>query len=244
LSLTGAGAAAPGPRPPCAGLAPIPPYAAPGALPSIRVWTRADLGAPWKPPACTGWTAKSDGVLVAVAGRFSYRGSTDDLLNRFGAVSAMAGLRYWSVTEGGWRTLITQATALKGPDATRPRADFTAAEMRRGADLYLAETDNRASGEVVYRMRVRDLRPDGFVVAIENVTPVSRFFVTLFDPGDLQSVHFLERKGPAAWAYYGLAWAGEGVTSRLAVPQASYVNRALALYRHFTGTHGEGEGQP
>jgi hypothetical protein len=66
-------------------------------------------------------------VLVALAGRFSYRGGVDGLLARFGAISALAGIQYWSVTEGGWRTLITHATALDGPDATRPRADFTLA---------------------------------------------------------------------------------------------------------------------
>jgi len=66
-------------------------------------------------------------VLVALAGRFSYRGSVDGLLARFGAISALAGIQYWSVTEGGWRTLITHAAALDGPDATRPRADFTLA---------------------------------------------------------------------------------------------------------------------
>ena len=225
-----------GPQPPCADLAPVPAYAAPGAPPNIRVWTRADLGAAWTPPACTGWAAKGDGVSVAVAGRFAYRGSAGDLLKRFGAISALTGLRYWSVTEGGWRTLITHATALEGPDARQPRPDFTIAEMRRGADLYFAEADNRASGEIVYRMRLNSFGPNGFVVAVENVSPVERFYLTLFAPGDLQSVHFLKRLGPQNWAYYGLAWAGEGLTSRLAVPKASYVNRALALYRYFTGT--------
>jgi Family of unknown function (DUF6675) len=227
--------AAEGPRAPCAGRTPIPAYAAPGAPPNIRVWTSADLGAAWTPPACTGWTAKGDGVLVAVAGRFAYRGSAGDLLKRFGAISALAGLRYWSVTEGGSRSLITHATALKGPDASRPRPDFTITEMRSGADLYFAEADNRASGEIVYRMRLKSFGPNGFVVAIGNVSPVERFYLTLFAPGDLQSVHFLERLGPQDWAYYGLAWAGEDLPARLAVPKASYVNRALALYGYLTG---------
>jgi len=228
-----------GPQPPCSGLAPVPAYAAPGASPSIRVWTSTDLDAPWTPPACTGWAAKSDGVLVAVAGEFPFRGSANDLLKRFGSISALTGLRYWSVTEGGWRTLITRATALEGPDAARPRPDFTVAEMRSGADLYLAEADNRASGEIVYRMRLRSFEPDSFVVALENVSPVKRFYLTLFEPGALQAVHFLERKGTQAWAYYGLAWAGGSLPSRLAVPEASYINRALALYRYFTGAPAE-----
>lgn len=237
-------AAAEGPRAPCAGLLPYPDYSAVGAPPNVRVWTRGDLGASWTPPACTGWNAKSDGVLVAVAGQFPHKQGADDLLARFGAVSALEGLQYWSVSEGAWRTLITHATALEGADATRPRPDFTIAEMRSGADLYLAQADNRASGEVVYRMRLLDFGPNGFVVAIENVSPVRRFFLTLFDPGDLQSVHFLQRKGPYDWTYYGLAWAGEDLPSRLAVPEASYVNRALALYWYLTGARANGEAQP
>ncbi len=198
------------------------------------MWTSAELDG-WTPPACTGFTAKGDGVLVAVAGSFPFTGSAEALLQRFGAVSALKGLKYWSVTEGGWLTLITKATALEGPDLDRPRSDFSLAEMRSGADLYFAQSENRAGGDVVYRMRVRDFGSNRLVVAIENASPVSRYLVTLFNPGDLASVHFLERRGPGIWGYYGLAWAGDSLVSRLAVPEASYVNRALALYRHFLG---------
>jgi len=227
-------AAGQGPQPPCAGVEPVPAYAAHGAPPNSHVWTSGALGS-WTPPACAGFTTKGDGVLVAVAGSFPFTGSADALLARFGAVSALKGLKYWSVTEGGWRTLITQATALEGPDLNRPRPDFSLAEMRSDADLYFAQSENRAGGDVVYRMRVRDFGPNRFVVAIENASPVSRYLVTLFNPGDLASVHLLERRGPGVWGYYGLAWAGDSLVSRLAVPEASYVNRALALYRHFLG---------
>jgi len=234
LCSAGLCAAEQGPQPPCAGVKPVPAYAAPGDPPNAQVWTSAELGS-WTPPACTGFTAKGEGVLVAVAGSFPFKGTAEALLQRFGAVSALKGLKYWSVTESGWRTLITSATALEGPDLNLSRPDFTLAEMRSGADLYFAQSENRAGGDLVYRMRVQDFGRDRFVVRIDNVSPVSRYLVTLFNPGDLASVHFLERRGPGVWGYYGLAWAGDSLVSRLAVPEASYVNRALALYRHFLG---------
>lgn len=174
-------------------------------------------------------------MLVAVAGSFSAGGSSDDLLKRFGAISGLEGVQYWSVTEGGWRTLITHATALEGPDLARPRKDFTVAEMKVGSDRYFAQSDNRASRDVLYRMQVRQAGPDRLVIAIENMSAVRRLLIPLFEPGDLQSVHYLERKGPGVWTYYGLAWARENVPV-LRMPEASYANRALALYRHFTGT--------
>ena len=75
------------------------------------------------------------------------------------------------------------------------------------AELYFAQSDNRASGEIIYRMQVKQADPSRLVIAVENVTAVRRFLITFFEPGDLQSVHYLERNGPGLWSYYGLAWA-------------------------------------
>ena len=233
LSAGLASAADKNPHPPC-GTPPVPGYAAVDAAPAVLVISGSDLGA-WKPPSCVGWSAQGDGVLVALSGRFAYKGSTDDLLKRFGAISTLKGLKYWSVTDGGWRTLITSAEALEAPESGHSRPDFTLAEMKSGKDLYFAQQDNRTSEEVVYRMQVRDLSANGFVVAVENVTPVRSYMLTLFDPGELLSVQFVERESPGVYGYYGLAFAGESLASSIALPQASYVNRALALYGQLTG---------
>ena len=113
--------------------------------------------------------------------------------------------------------------------------DFTLAEMKSGKDLYCAQQDNRTSEEVVYRMQVRDLSANGFVVAVENTTPVRSYMLTLFNPDDLLSLHFVERESPGVYRYYGLAFAGESLAQSIALRQASYVNRALALYGQLTG---------
>jgi hypothetical protein len=233
LSAGLASAADKNPQPPC-GTPPVPGYAAVDAAPAVLVISGPDLAA-WKPPSCVGWSAQGDGVLVALSGRFAYKGSTDDLLKRFGAISTLKGLKYWSVTDSGWRTLITSAEALEAPESGHSRPDFTLAEMKSGKGLYFAQQDNRTSEEVVYRMQVRDLSANGFVVAVENVTPVRSYMLTLFDPGELLSVQFVERESPGVYGYYGLAFAGESLASSIALPQASYVNRALALYGQLTG---------
>ena len=101
--------------------------------------------------------------------------------------------------------------------------------MKSGSELYFAQSDNRTSGEIIYRMQVKQAGPSRLVIAIENVTAVRKFLIPFFEPGDLQSVHYLERNGPGLWSYYGFAWAGEHRPSLLQMPDASYVNRALAV---------------
>src|SRR5262245_6859299 len=96
--------AQPGPHPPCESASPFPDFAPPGQVPNYRVWIKNQ----WVLPACTGWTART-GRLVAIAGQFRYTGTADDLLLEVGAISTLKGIRYWSVTENSWRTLITSA---------------------------------------------------------------------------------------------------------------------------------------
>jgi hypothetical protein len=105
--------------------------------------------------------------------------------------------------------------------------------MRNRPDLYFAETDNRGRQPIVYRMHVT-ATSTAFAIAVENVTPVKIFMMLAFAPGDLQSVHFLTRTAPVVWSYYGLARTGVAIESFFRLTNASYINRALALYSHFT----------
>ena len=104
---------------------------------------------------------------------------------------------------------------MEGPDAAKRRPDFGLAEMRVGADLYYAQHDNRSTGEVVYRLRIREVAPDRLVVATENVSPVRYLFVPLAGAGDLEAGYFLERLTPGTWGYYGLVRVGAGASSLL-----------------------------
>lgn len=225
-----ASCAAAGPRPPCEGAAPLPPYGAAGHAPNVRTWTNEAAG--WTPPACLGWPAADFRILVAIAGRFRHEGDGAALLERFGAMSRREGLQYWSVTDQDWRVLITDAAALAAPEGPR-RADFKAAEMTAGAELFYEERDNRSSGAVVYRMRVREAGRERLVIETENLTAVRALLFTLFPPGSLRAAYFAERLSPGTWGLYGLSSTGEEASALAAGSEASYVNRAKALYRHF-----------
>jgi hypothetical protein len=220
-----------GPRPPCESASPLPLFAPPGQRPNYEVLKGAD----WLAPTCTGWISR-DGVVVAIAAQFHYGGTTDDLLARFGAISTLTSVRYWSVTENDWRTLITHATALRGPHLSEPRADFTGTELENGKDLYFTETDNRLGDPVIYRMRATTTR-ESLVITTENVSAVQKFMLPLAGPEDLQSIHYLTQIAPGTWSYYALARTAAPPLGMFGIVRnESYVNRALALYSHFTNT--------
>jgi hypothetical protein len=171
--------------------------------------------------------------MVTLAASFHHSGSVEGLLTRFGAISEFRGIKYWSVTDGAWRSLVTDAGALDGLDVPRRRQDFTIAEMESGRDLYFEQRDNRSSGLVTYRMRVLDHAEDHAELAVDNVTGVWLFVIPLFDPGDLQSLYIVQRLSPGVWGFASLTGAREGALNPGG--SASYVNRAVAIFRHIVG---------
>jgi hypothetical protein len=172
-------------------------------------------------------------VLTAIAATF--RDNRNGILDRLGAVSALTGIRYWSVSDKAWEPLVTMATALTGPDAGAARADFTATEIADGKDLFYAQSDNRSSGKVVYRIRVLEAGPDRLSFSIENISLIKLWMVTLFGPGELQSFHVLDRQLPTTWTYYGLFRTGLGANRLTGGHERSYENRAVAYYRFLAG---------
>jgi len=231
----GSGAQAAMPQPPCAGAA-APAYPAPEAAPAIAIWHAADLEqGKWQPPGCTGWPSSSRSKLViALNASLRFDGDIGGLLARVGMISALPKVQYWSTTDKMWRPLAYDASALTGPDAKTRRSDFSPSELIKDADLYYWDNDSR-SGEATYRLRIYESTPDRAVIASENVTPIRRFLLTLFQPGALQSVIFIQRVSPGIFGVYILSRTGEGTSAFADGHAESYVNRAVAVYRQLAG---------
>jgi hypothetical protein len=222
-----------GPQPPC-GNRPVPPYPSLDAPPIVKFWSASDLGHDWRPPACTGWTGTGFATLVTTAARFRYTSESEGLLRHVGAISQLAGMRYGSTTHKQWQTLIVSANASTGLKSGHRRADFTPDEMTEGKVLYLEEVDN-LSGKAVYRMHIDEASADRLVFDVENVSVMRYFLVTLFHPGEMQSVYFLDRESNNVWRYYSIARTGLNASRLSTGHEASSVNRAVAFYRSLAG---------
>ena len=222
-----------GPLPPC-GSDPFPPYPDLDSAPTVKVWDRAELGRDWIPPACTGWSEPGFSTLVATVARFRYSSGAEGLLRHIGAISGLSGMRYWSTTRKSWHTLILDAYALSAATGDHRRQDFSLDEMVEGRTLYFHQEDN-TSGKAVYQLRILKSSPDSLVFNTENITTMRLLLIPLFQPGEIQSIYFLDRESPDAWRYYCLARTGKKANSLTAGHQASSINRAVAFYRYLVG---------
>jgi hypothetical protein len=223
------------PQPPC-GTEPVPPYPGLDNSPIVKSWSESDFGRDWRPPACTGWAEVGFSSLITTVARFRYTAGAEGLLGHIGAISDLAGMRYWSTTHKQWQTLIVEAHAVTGSQPTQRRQDFTADEMQEGKLLYFEQADN-LSGTALYRMHIGEVSADRLVFDIENVSIMRYFFLTLYHPGEMQSIYFLDRESDSVWRYYGIARIGRNA-SRLGTGPghaSSTINRAVAFYRSLVG---------
>jgi hypothetical protein len=156
------------------------------------------------------------------------------LLRHIGAISELAGMRYWSTTHKQWQTLIVNAHALTGSQSANRRQDFTLDEMKEGKVLYFEQVDN-LSGKAIYRMHIAEASADRVVFDVENVSTMRYLFIPIFHPGEIQSIYFLDRESGNVWRYYSIVRTGKNVNRRIAGNEASSVNRAAAFYRYLVG---------
>jgi hypothetical protein len=170
---------------------------------------------------------------VVLAGACGAAG-TEDVLTRIGAISSRKGIKYWSVKDADWHTLITAAEALESTQG-KARTDFSPAELKDGKAFYFRQNDNRSSGSVLYRLEILEMTPERIGIAVENVSPVKYMLFTVFRPGDVRSVYVFEKIRDGAWAYYNLYGVRERWNPPCEDTAKSYGNRAVAMFRHFTG---------
>jgi hypothetical protein len=222
-----------GPQPPC-GTEPIPPYAGLDDLANVKSWSKSDFRPDWTPPACTGWSERGFTTLVTIAARFPHTSGASGLLRHIGAISELAGMRYWSTTHKQWRTLIVDAYALTALQSGRRRGDFTSDEMKEGKVLYFEQVDN-LSGKAIYRLHIVEASARRLVFDVENVSTMRYFLIPILHPGDLQSMYFLDRESDSVWRYYSIVRTGKNANGLIAGNESSSVNRAVAFYRHMVG---------
>jgi hypothetical protein len=187
-------------------------------------------------PAGASCFEKSDSAAtwITVASIVHSSNNLDAFIERFGSVSTLLAVRYWSTTEQKWRPLVLSASAVASSNATTPRADYSLAELVTGEDRYYSVTDSRSGRAVTYRLRLWPSQPTGLVVEIVNVDAIKQWGITLYAPGGLQTLYFLRKQSPGAWAYYSItrilpnSFLAEG-------HDKSFINRAVAVYRHIAG---------
>ncbi|HKI13326.1 MAG TPA: DUF6675 family protein [Candidatus Acidoferrum sp.] len=197
-------------------------------------WSKSDFGRDWRPPACTGWAAAGFTALVTTAARFRHTSETEGLLRHIGAISELAGMRYWSTTHKQWQTLVVDAYALTGLHSGQRREDFTADELKEGKVLYFEQVDN-LSGKAIYRMHIAEASADRLVFDVENVSTMRYFFIPIFQPGEMQSIYFLDRESDNVWRYYSIVRTGKNANRLIAGNESSSINRAVAFYRYLVG---------
>ena len=219
-----------GPVPPC-GSTTIPSYPDVDELPTIKTWNRSDLGRAWTPPACTGWTTPGFTTLTVTVALFRHSSGVEGLLRRIGAISELAGTRYWSTTHKQWQTLIVSAYALSGPAGGRRGKDFLPDEITENKFLYYQQEDN-LSGKAIYRMHIQSISPDRLVFDTENISTMRYFLLPVFHAGEMQSIYFLERESQDVWRFYSIARTGPNASKLAAGHTASSINRAVAFYRY------------
>jgi len=226
-----------GPQPPC-GSESFPAYPDLDHSPVVRVWDRSDLGRNWIPPACTVWLEPGFSTLVVTVARFRDSSGVEGLLRRVGAISQLAGMRYWSTTHKRWETLIGDAHAVAGPVAgpanDQRREDFSSNEVSGGGPVYFQQSDN-LSGRATYRLRVTSVSSERLVFETENISTLRYLLVPLFQPGEIQSIYFLQQESPGVWCYYNLTRMGKNASRLATGHDASSINRAVAFFRHWAG---------
>ena len=79
---------------------------------------------------------------------------------------------------------------------------------------------------------------------MENALPISSLLLPLFDRGEYQFLYFFERESAGVWRYYSLMRTAGPSNLLVRSFKSSFVNRAVAIYRHIAGIPTDQEPPP
>jgi hypothetical protein len=220
-------------QPACLGSG-ISPVLPPLGAPPVAQATRVRGGG--APPAGAGCFEKTDSAAtwITVASVVQTSNSLNAFIERFGSVSSLLAVQYWSTSEQQWRPLVLSASAIASTYPKIPRADYSLAELVTGEDRYYSVTDSRSGRAVTYRLRLWPTQSTGLVVESANVDAIRQWGITVYAPDGLHTLYFLRKQSPDVWAYYSItrvlpnSFLAEG-------HDKSFINRAVAVYRHIVG---------
>ena len=89
---------------------------------------------------------------------------------------------------------------------------------------------------MLYRLSVIERNAGHLVIEFSNVSRVRRFLITLFEPGDMRTVSFLDREDGHTWTCYGVSGLRVRALANLFINGKSQRNRLLALFGQITDT--------
>jgi hypothetical protein len=212
----------------------VTPVYAPLNAPPIAQATRVSGGG--TPPAGASCFEKSDSAAtwITVASIVRTPNRQNAFIVRLGAISTLSAVQYWSTTEQKWRPMVTSAFAITSANSRLPRADYSLADLVVGVDRYYSVTDSRSGRAVAYRLRLLQSQPTDLLIETANVDAIRQWGITVYAPGGLHTLYFLKKQSPDVWDYYSITRVHPN-TFLAEGHDKSFINRAVALYRHIVG---------
>ncbi len=194
------------------------------------------------PPDCHGLRDRDFELLVRLKASYAATGDLDAQLARFGAVSSLKGATYWSFTDRKRLVLFREAYAVTQPGSTQPRADFSAAELRSGAELHFMHSDNRLGNLASYSLRLTQVSANSFQVQFENVSDLRYLGLMLVARRELQWSVAVERLGPGRWGYRSLLGLRHLHLGQAEQHRLSNLSRSVAMFDLLAGRQTDVEG--
>ena len=223
------------------GSAPPPACPPPDSPPRVQSWL-LDGHQDGPAPDCAGLRGRDFELLVRLTGSYTAVGDLDSQLARFGAISALKSATYWSFTDRQRLMLFREAFAVDGAGSVRPRPDYSAAELRSGAELPFVDSDNRSTTLMPHSLQLTHSTPVSFVLRIENLSDHRFMGLTLMAAREMQWSVAVERLGGGRWAYRSLLGQRRVRLGRAEQHRLSNLARCVALFDLVAGRQTDIEG--